>query len=109
MSAGNLSARERTMLKFGDELIDLLRARDEVGALAIASALPAPNSAALRRNRYASAYTFVEADKAHGRHVETYVSTAAQPASVAPQRWRRPALRSACTTGTSVRRRKRWR
>jgi hypothetical protein len=73
MSAGNLSARERTMLKFGDELIDLLRARDEVGALAIASALPAPNSAALRRNRYASAYTFVEADKAHGKPAQLLV------------------------------------
>jgi hypothetical protein len=73
MSVGNLSARERMMVKFGDTIIDELNMREWVGKLSIASALPAPNSAVARRNRFASAYYFAAADKAHGTSPELMV------------------------------------
>ena len=45
------------MVAFGNELIEMLDARADVGTLTIASALPAPSLAAQRHNRYGSALT----------------------------------------------------
>ena len=57
MSPATLSPRERAMVAFGNELIEMLDARADVGTLTIASALPAPSLAAQRHNRYGSALT----------------------------------------------------